>query len=77
MQGKINYLNINFQLLKTEGTQAFLDVLKMCLKRHCVRPDTRNPPFTTHKKIQSSLAEGREKGHLEENYFGDTALCLR
>ena len=38
VQGKINYLNINFQLLKTEGTQAFLNVLKM--KLGCVWSDT-------------------------------------
>lgn len=33
VQGKVNYLNINFKILKTEGTQAFLNVLKMKLGR--------------------------------------------
>ena len=31
--GKANYLNINFKFLKKEGTQAFLNVLKMKLGR--------------------------------------------
>lgn len=76
VQGKVNYLNINFKLLKTEGTQAFLNVLKMKLGR--VRPDTQHPPFTTHRKIQSALREGaRKRSSTKKLFWRHCFVCLR
>ena len=80
VQGKVNYLNINFKLLKTEVTQAFLNVLKMKLGRvwsDTVYAQTLNTPLLRlTEKSNPLFAEGREKGHLQKNYFGDTVLCV-
>lgn len=80
VQEKVNYLNINFKLLKTEGAQAFLNVLKMKLGRvwsDTVYAQTLNTPLLRlTEKSNPLFGEGREKGHLQKNYFGDTVLCV-
>ena len=34
------------------------------------------PLLRLTEKSNLLFAEGREKGHLQENYFGDTVLCV-